>query len=150
MSILVRSVLLTITCGALLAIGCKKSEEEPQVVPLPSAAPAPVKAAPEQQPAQPAGDTAAAAPSAAVPVPVAPPPAETPKPVAQASIDGCCAALAAIPKSGLPAAVKGKAAVASATCAGISKLVKEGKTSRASALAQIGATMGGAAPAECK
>lgn len=136
-----------IACGALFFAGCKKEEAEPQAVPLPSA-PAPVKAVAEAQPAQPAQEASAAvAPPAQ---PVAPPPTEAPKPVAQASIDGCCSALAGIGKSGLPAAVKSKAAVASATCASIAKLVKEGKTSRASALAQINATMGGAAPAECK
>lgn len=124
-------------------------------VPLPSA-PAPAKAVEEKAPAQaaqaaPAASDGAAAAASGAPVPVAAPPAtEAPKPVAQASIDGCCSALAAMQKSGLPAVVKSKAAVASATCAGIAKLVKEGKTSRSAALAQIGATMGGAPPAECK
>lgn len=150
MSILVRSALFSLALGALLAVGCNKKEEEPVPVPLPSAATS-VKTVVEQAPAQPAEPAPAASEAAAPAVtPAAPAPSEAPKPVAQASIDGCCSALAGIQKSGLPANVKAKAAVASATCAGISKLVKEGKTSRASALAQIGATMGGAAPSECK
>jgi hypothetical protein len=117
-----------------------------------------VKATPDPQPTTvptPAADPTAATGSAAeAPAAAGTAAAATDAPKTGggggASIDGCCSALSAIKSSGLPPDVKAKAASAASTCAGISKLVKEGKTSRASALAQIRATMGGTAPSECK
>jgi len=148
------SALLLLAFGALLLSGCKKDEEAPQAVPIPSAASAPAAVKEDPKPAQTAGGSAAGTVGSGTPdaVPPPPPPAETApaKPAPQASIDGCCAALSGIGKSGLPAATKAKAAAAAAVCAGSAKLVKEGKVSRSSALAQIGASMGGQAPAECK
>jgi hypothetical protein len=153
-SVRARIGLLALSLGALALAGCNKKEEAPQAVPMPSA-PEPVKAAPDPQPTGGAANPGAAAGSAteapAGPAAVAPTAsAEAPKPTGGgASIDGCCSALAGIQKSGLPANVKAKAGSAASTCASISKLVKEGKTSRASALAQVRATMGGSAPSEC-
>jgi hypothetical protein len=150
----VRSALCTLAFGVFLLQGCKKEEEAPEVVPVPSA-PAPVKAAEEApaQPAQPAAEGSGAAAGTAAPTQQATPTptsTEAPKPVPQASIDGCCSALSGMAKSGLPADVKAKAAAAAGMCSAVAKSVKEGKASRTTALAQIGATMGGKSPAECK
>lgn len=156
-SVRARNALLALALGALALAGCNKKEDAPQAVPVPSA-PEPVKATPDPQPTT--IPTPAAAPTtvtgSATEAPAgtasaaAAPTTDAPKPTGGgASIDSCCSALSAIKSSGLPATVKSKAAQAATTCAGISKLVKEGKTSRASALAQIRATMGGSAPSEC-
>jgi hypothetical protein len=154
-SVRARNALLALALGALALAGCNKKEDAPQAVPVPTA-PEPVKATPDPQPTT--VPTPAATPTAATGSATEAPAAtgtaaatDAPKPTGGgASIDGCCSALSAIKSSGLPPDVKSKAASAASTCAGISKLVKEGKTSRASALAQIRATMGGSAPSECK
>lgn len=144
------SIALIVVSG-LLAIGCGKKEEEPVVMTMPSAAVAPVKAVEDTPQAQPAAaDSAAADPAAAAAANTPPPAAEPPKPVAQASIDGCCSALAAMVKDAKSdAALRAKATSASAMCASMAKLVKEGKGSRSTALTQIKATMVGKAPAAC-
>jgi len=156
-SVRARTGLLALALGALALAGCNKKEDAPQAVPVPSA-PEPVKATPDPQPTaaaptpteNPGAAAGAATEAPADPAAAAPTASAAVKPTGGgASIDSCCSALAGIQKSGLPANVKAKAASAASTCAGISKLVKEGKTSRASALAQVRATMGGSAPAEC-
>ncbi len=151
------SALITFALGALLFTGCKKEEEAPQAVPLPSAA-APVKAVEDSQAAQGSAAQGSAAQGSAAPageaapttMPVAPTATEAPKPVAQASIDACCSALSALAKDAKAAPhVKSKAATAASMCATTGKLVKEGKAPRSSALTQIRATMAGNAPAAC-
>lgn len=144
------SALLTFALGALLLAGCKKEEEAPQAVPIPTGAPAPVKATEDAPQAAEGSAAGSAAPAEAAPAqPVAP--TEAPKPAGPPpSIDGCCSALTTLSKdTKANPTVKAKAAVAASTCASTSKLVKEGRATRSSALAQIRATMAGSAPAAC-
>ncbi|TKC97050.1 hypothetical protein [Polyangium fumosum] len=143
------TALVTIALGALLFTGCKKEEEAPQAVPLPSAAPAPVKAT-EDTPQAAQGSAAGSAAPAEVAPSAAPAPTEPPKAVAAPSIDGCCSALQALSKDAKSSStVRSKAATAASMCAGTAKLVKEGKAPRSTALTQIRATMAGSAPAAC-
>jgi hypothetical protein len=135
------AALTLLVCGSLSLAACKKNDD-PQAVPIPSAsAPAPVA-----NDAPPAGGTATAGTAAAT---AATPPVNT-APVQQQPIDACCAALAAIAKSGKTAADKQKAGAAAGICTGIAALVKSGKTQRAGALSQIRSSLGGVtAPTEC-
>ncbi|MRG97613.1 hypothetical protein [Polyangium spumosum] len=146
------SALLTFALGALLLAGCKKEEEAPQAVPIPTGAPAPVKATEDTPQAAEGSAAGSAAPAeAAQAQPVAPTATEAPKPAGPPpSIDGCCSALTALSKDAKASStVKAKAAVAASMCTSTSKLVKEGRAPRSSALAQIRATMAGSAPAAC-
>lgn len=141
------SFALVVSLATLVVIGCGKKEEDPVVLPMPSAAIAPVKAVQDTAPA--VAETASAAPPTDAPVAPAAAP-EPPKPVAQQSIDGCCSALAGMlkdPKTS--ASVRSKATAASAMCGALAKQVKEGKGSRTTALTQIKATMAGNAPSAC-
>jgi hypothetical protein len=123
---------------SLCASACKK-EAEPQALPVPT-----VAATPESPPT--AATAAETAPVAATP----PPPPKAIAPVAPASIDGCCAALSAVAKSGRGAQAKSKSATAAKICSGVAKLVKEGKTTRPSALTTVRAQLGGVdVPSEC-
>jgi hypothetical protein len=139
--------------GTASLAGCGKQETEAVSVniPLPSAAkvpadvPANSAAPPASAAAAPASAAAAPASASAVPAPLTALPTG-----GGASIDGCCAALSAVKKSGKTAAVKAKAATAASVCPGIAKLVKEGKTSRSGALTQIkSALVGTTPPPEC-
>lgn len=142
-----RPIVLLALGGLALSLSlsaCKK-DPDPQAVPIPSGTAAVV-----------APPGAAEAASAAATVPATPPPPTTPPPpvavapVAQASIDSCCAALSAVSKSGRGKEAKSKSAAAAKICSGIAKLVKEGKTARASAMTQIRSQLGGIdVPSEC-
>lgn len=146
--------LVSIVLIAAAIVGCGKKEEEPVVMTLPSAtAVAPVKAA-EDPPAQPqqaqpiaaasTGSDAVAAPATATP------PADAPKAAPPQPIDGCCSALAAMIKDAkVDAVTKSKAGAAAAVCNANAPLVKAGKSSRATALTRIKATMSGSAPSAC-
>ncbi|MBK9264477.1 MAG: hypothetical protein IPM54_32395 [Polyangiaceae bacterium] len=146
-------LLVSIVLIAAVIVGCGKKEEEPVVLTMPSAAPTPVKAtedpAPAAEPAAAAGSAAAATDTAAV-APANPPPVETAKAAPPQPIDGCCSALTAMTKDAkVDAGTRSKATAASAICNATAALVKSGKTSRASTLTQIRATMAGKAPAAC-
>ncbi|MEZ4296450.1 MAG: hypothetical protein R3B70_15875 [Polyangiaceae bacterium] len=137
--------------GGLLFTGCKKDEEEPATVPVPTGAePATTTEAP------PAADPSASAdaPQASADAPATPtaPAAPATQTVRKGeSIDACCSALRAVQKSGKTATAKSKAAAAAAVCPGIAKLVKDGTTSRASGLAQIRSALAGFdVPGECR
>ena len=145
------ALLLVVTSGLLLTSACKK-EEEPQAIPVPSAASAAPMAADTTAPTAAAPTTTAAA---------TPPPnqganAQPGTPTKQStaageSIEGCCAALSAMSLlSGKSAESKAKAATSSKICYGIAKHVKDGKTSKAAAMAQIKSSLGGVVPpSEC-
>lgn len=92
-------------------------------------------------------DTAAAATVAPTPVPQPVPVPTTPK--VGGNIDGCCSGIAAVKSSGKDQASKNKAAAAALACPGISKAVKDGKTSRGDALVQIKSLLGGVTVPEC-
>jgi hypothetical protein len=86
-------------------------------------------------------------PPAAAPTPVAPAaPTYDPK-----SLDACCAALDAVKRSGRGVEAKRKSAQADQICPGISKLVRDGKTTRDAGLAQIRSALTGVdVPPECQ
>jgi hypothetical protein len=141
-------LLLIITGGLLFGSACSK-EEQPQSIPVPSGAPS---AAPVAADTSTAANTAAPAPSAVAP---AVDTAATPQPgintkaqqQAGASIEPCCAALNTMSVlSGKSAESKAKAGAASKACYGIAKLVKDGKTSKAAAMAQIRSSLGDVSP----
>jgi hypothetical protein len=141
------SFALVVSLATLAVIGCGKKEEDPVVLPMPSAAIVPVKAVQDTAPAVAETATAAPPPTDASAAPAAP---EPPKPVAQQSIDGCCSALAGMLKDPKTSAqVKSKATAASAMCGALAKQVKSGTGSRTTALTQIKATMAGNAPSAC-
>ena len=133
-------LLLAVLTLSGAALGCGKKDEA-DTVPTSSAAAATVAAE------APDAGAAAAVPDAAAPTPVTP---VTPsKPAGGGNIDGCCAGIAAVKKSGKDASSKNKAAAAAMACPGISKAVKDGKTSRADAMTQIKALLGGVTVPEC-
>ena len=162
---------LRLVCGFLvvtaLISGCKKKEESDEPLKLPekkteSSASASASAAATAAPGSPSAEApSASASAAAVPTASATPGAEasataeaastgTPAAVGGGNIDNCCAALRAIQTSGVSKETKVKAGAAALACNGIAKLVKTGKTSRAAALTQVRAALGGAtAPAAC-
>jgi len=146
--------LTLLVCGSFALAACSKKEETTETPILSAAPPTTLTPVPTQsgEPEAPPADSGAAN---AAPEPAAPPPAAAPAPATAPkkaeSIDACCAALKSIQSSGLPAATKTKAQQASMVCSGIAKLVKDGKTSRASAMTQIRSAMVGASvPAACQ
>ncbi|MCC6554412.1 MAG: hypothetical protein IT372_15650 [Polyangiaceae bacterium] len=140
------SALLLIASTGLLLTGACKKDEDPQSIPVPSAAPSAAPVAADQV------DSSAPAASAAPVAPVAPAATGATQPaaptkVATESIDACCAALNTMSVfSGKSAEAKSKAGAGAKICNGISKLVKEGKTSKAAAMAQIKAAISGITP----
>jgi hypothetical protein len=127
-------------------LGCGKKDADPDTIPVGSGAPTAVAAE------TPDAGTAAAVADAAAPTPAQPVnPNPNPKPAAGGggNIDGCCTGIAAVKKSGKDAASKNKASAAAMACPGISKAVKDGKTSRADAMTQIKALLGGVHVPEC-
>lgn len=150
----VRVLLGTLVLGSMIMAGCKKDEEDPATVPVPSAPQAAVPAdpAPAGSDTGSGSNTGAEAPSAAA---AAPPQPATPStaPVAKKgeSIDACCSALRAVQKSGKTAIAKSKAASAAAVCPGISKLVKDGTITRSAGLTQVRSALSGFdVPGECR
>jgi hypothetical protein len=141
-----RPIVLLALGGLALSLSlsaCKK-DADPQAVPIPSGTAAVVA------PTGAAEAASAAATVAATPPPAAPPPVAV-APVVHASIDSCCAALSAVSKSGRGKEAKSKSASAAKICSGIAKLVKEGKTTRASAMTSIRAQLSGVdIPSECR
>ena len=142
-------ILVTSVTSGLLRTGAGKKEEDPQSIPVPAAAPS---AAPV------AADTSTAAASSAAPAPSAVAPttdtAATPQPptgtktaAGGQNIDTCCAALSTMSLlSGKSAESKAKAGAVSKACYGISKLVKEGKTTRSAGLLQVKSALGDVTP----
>jgi hypothetical protein len=128
--------------GALALAACKKdADSQAGAGTATSAAPLPPSTGEA---------TAASAMASVTAAPTPPPPPVAAAPVQQASIDACCSALSAVGKSGRGRDAKAKSAQASKVCPGIAKLVKEGKTTRASALTQIkSALVGVDIPSEC-
>jgi hypothetical protein len=144
-----RSAILVASFSLLALVGCKKKEDkDPPPIPV-STAPAPVPVASESAPepiaTAPADPASTAAPT---PAPTTPPPSGGP--AKRESIDACCAALSAYQKSGRPKNVKERAATAARVCRGASPAVRDGRTSRQAALAQVRASMGGGGPPECQ
>lgn len=142
---------------AVLALtACKGKEEEPQAVPVPTAAPTTVAADPPPTGAAPTGDApapdapdASAAAVAPTPQPAGGSDAPTPKP-SGGSIDACCSALSAA-RATKNISHKTKIEAAYSVCGGIAKRVKAGETSRSAALTQIrSALIGIPVPGECR
>ena len=150
----VRVLLGCLILGSVVVTGCKKDEEEPASVPIPSAATATVAADPAPAPTEaPSADPSAAATDAPGATAAAQPAGTATAPVAKKgeSIDACCSALRAVQKSGKTAIAKSRAAAAAGVCPGVAKLVKDGTVSRSAGLAQIRTSLAGFdAPAECR
>ncbi len=141
---MIRSMLaVLLALGALTA--CKK-KEEPEPAPIPmGSAPAPAQVASES-----AAPASAAPPvESAGPTTVAPPPTSSP-PAKRESIEACCAALAAYESSGRPKKIKERAATGARVCRGAAPAVRDGKTSRQAALAQVRAASPGVNAPECQ
>lgn len=159
---------LGVLVAASLVTGCKKkSDESDEPLKLPekkteasadaTASAAPSASATAAASAAPAESGSAASSAAAAPS-TAPTTAPTPEPATSGAvamgggqgIDKCCAAINAIQSTGVSKETKTKASAAAAACGGISQLVKTGRTSRASALTQVKASLAGASvPAAC-
>src|SRR6188472_94586 len=109
----VRPFVLLVCSGLLIGLvslaGCKK-DTDPQAVPVPSGA---VVAAPPPSAAAEAASASANASASASAAPATPPPV-----VQQASIDGCCAALASAGKATKSTGDKDKFLQASKICSG--------------------------------
>jgi hypothetical protein len=132
------SVILVLAFGGLLLGACGKKDGAAGDAPSASA---PVTAAPVASETAAPVETATAAPT---PTPVV----TTPK--VQENIDACCNALQGEAKSGKGTA-KAAAARALTICPGVAKLVREGKTTRASGLTQIrSALVGTSVPSQCQ
>lgn len=148
----VRVLLGCLILGSVVVTGCKKDEEEPASVPIPSAATATVAADPAPAPTEaPSADPSAAATDAPAATAAAQPAVTAPVAKKGESIDACCSALRAVQKSGKTAIAKSRAAAAAGVCPGVAKLVKDGTVSRSAGLAQIRTSLAGFdAPAECR
>jgi hypothetical protein len=142
---MIRSTLLLVF-GLLSVSACKK-KQEPELTPIPVAsAPAPAQVASEAAAPDPIAPASGPAGSAAPPPTAAPPQ----QPARRESIDACCAALAAYKGSGRPKKVKDQAETGARVCRGAAPLVRDGKTSRQAALAQIRAASPGVNAPECQ
>jgi len=127
-----------VTIG-LIGSACGKKDQDPQSIPVGSASAATVAA----------DNPTAAAADAAAPPPVTPPVVTTTPPKTGGNIDGCCAGIAAVKKSGKDAVAKSHAASAALVCPGISKQVTAGTVTRSAALVQIKSLLQGVTVPEC-